>query len=285
MNARDLAVWLFARVGMAAFLRKILVRDGRFALNLHGVSSRRYKTVPQNLQPHHSVGEFRQVLTWLSARYNFLSVDDFLFTDFPGVLLTFDDGHANNFTNVLPVLAEFGAQGLFFVSTQHVRSPRNWLTFVCEQARLGWESEMAVPEDFARDCYDGLSDEQLVELAGSPYGVIGSHTVHHPSLSGCSDIELQAELIESRHYLQQLTGQDVNCFAYPYGDYNLDVARSVKHAGYKAAFAVDPVLVGMPAFEIPRVDLYYASPDYLSAKLSGLHRGAIRGAIVDRGER
>jgi peptidoglycan/xylan/chitin deacetylase (PgdA/CDA1 family) len=279
MSARDLGVAILSATGIAGMARRVLAGGGRFAINFHGVSSRRYPNAPRDLHPHFSVAEFRQALAWLAQRFRFLTVQEFLSGAQPGVLLTFDDGHANNLTNALPLLEEFDAQGLFFIATQHVREPRNWLSFTRESVRRGWGAEYNVPDDFARDCLDGLSEGQLAELGRSPRAVIGSHTVSHPSLPGCPLAQVRRELQESRRYLQEVSGQAVHCFAYPYGDYNRQVAGAVKEAGYRAAFAVDPVPVGMPAYEIPRVAVYSASPGYLSVKLSGLHRQALRGRV------
>ena len=280
MTLRDLAGRGFHYLGISHLARRILVRDGRFALNFHGVSSRRYPAVDTDLQPHHSMEEFRRVLAWLAPRFPFLTVDDFLTTDKPGVLLTFDDGHANNLTNLLPLLAEFKAQGLFFVSAQHVKDPRNWLSFTRKDAVRGWGSEANVPEDFARDCYDGLSESQLADLAQSPFAVIGAHTVTHPSLPTCSPEDVRRELAESQKYLQQISGQAVDTLAYPYGDYNRAVAEAAREVGFRAAFAVDSIRVGLPQFEIPRVGIYASDAHYLDLKLSGLHRPALRGRVL-----
>lgn len=269
-SMRDLLFRLFALSGLPWLARSLLVRGGRFVLNFHGVSRQRYPDVPRDLQPHHTVAEFRATLAWLTPHFPFLSLDDFLYTAKPGVLLTFDDGHANNLVNILPILAEFRAPGLFFVSLQHVRNPHNWLGFTRDYAHRGWGGEANVPEDFARDCYDGLSETQLAELAASPWALIGSHTLTHPDLSALPPADLRNELQESRRALAEITRQPVETLAYPYGYYNRVVAEAARASGYHAAFAVIPQSVGLPAFEIPRVDLYFADPDYLSLKLSGL---------------
>jgi peptidoglycan/xylan/chitin deacetylase (PgdA/CDA1 family) len=271
---------LLARIGLAEFSRRLLTRGGRFALNFHGVSHHRYPDVPRDLQPYYSVAEFHQTLAWIAARFDFLTVDDFLYNSKPGVLLTFDDGHANNLVNILPVLGEFKAQGLFFITIQHVLNPRNWLDFTKNCAKQAWGSESAVSECFARDCYDGLSENQLTELTKSPLAIIGSHTLTHPSLPACSPDQMHAEIFESHRILREFSHQPVNCFAYPTGQYNRAVAEIVRDAGYKAAFAVDPLPVGLPGFEIPRIGLYDSSSDYLSLKLSGLHRRALRGPVL-----
>lgn len=280
MGIRDVVSWGLHQLGFADLARKRLVGDGRFALNFHGVSSHHYEDIPRDLQPHHSISEFRQVLEWLSAHFSFLGVNEFLTGDRAGVLLTFDDGHANNLLNILPILAEFQAQGLFFISTQHVRNPRDWLPFIRKNALRGWGSESRVPDDFARDCWDGLSEAQVVELSRSPWAVIGSHTVTHPSLVDCSDEQLNAELVESRRTLEKICGHSVDYLAYPYGEYDRRVAEAARAAGYSAAYAVDPLPIGLPAFEIPRVGIYNFFPTYLNVKLSGLHRRAVKNPIL-----
>lgn len=279
-SARALLFRLFSLSGLPWLARALLVRGGRFALTFHGVSRQRYPRVPRDLQPHHTIDEFRATLAWLAARFPFLSLDEFLYTARPGVLLTFDDGHANNLLNILPVLQEFSAPGLFFVSLQHVRNPRDWLGFTREYARRGWGDESNVPEDFARDCYDGLSETQLAELAASPWAVIGSHTLTHPDLSALSIADLHNELQESRRALAEITRQPVATLAYPYGYYNRAVAEAVCASGYRAAFAVIPEGIGLPVYEIPRVDLYDPDPAYLSLKLSGLRWPALYSPIL-----
>lgn len=280
MNIREWIGWGVHVTGLAGLFRKILLRDGRLALNFHGVSRQRYANIPRDFQPHHSITEFRQVLEWLLPRFSFLSVEEFFSGEKPGILMTFDDGSANNLTNILPVLAEFQAQGLFFISAQHVEDPKDWLPYVRRDARHLWKSEADVPEDFSRDCYDGLSRDQLKKLAGSPWAIIGSHAVTHPSLPQCPPGQLHSELVKSRQYLQEISGQPVDYFAYPFGDYDRNTALAVRDAGYRAAFAVDSHHVGLPGYEIPRVGIYDHQASYLDLKLSGLHRPALRGPIL-----
>ncbi len=261
----------FHRLGLDALCRRILVKDGRFAVVLHGVSAQRVEGVPREVQPSFSAGELEAALAWIGARFGFLSPEAFLRGE-PGVLLTLDDGLANNATNALPVLERFGAPAVFFASARHVRSPRDWLGPVRRLARSHWGEESKVPEALAADFFDGMSAEQLAACGRHPLVTIGGHSETHPLLTGCSDEALQAELVGSRRYLQQVSGQPVDLFAYPTGDYDRRVASAVRAAGYRAAFALDSRAVGMPAFEIPRVGLYGSAPGYLALKLSGLHR-------------
>ncbi len=189
-----------------------------------------------------------------------------------GVLLTFDDGFANNFSNALPVLQKVGAPALFFVSTQHVASPRDWLGFVRVRARGTWGAEEAVPDGVAADWYDGMSTDELRRCSDDSLITIGAHGVSHAILTECTDQQLAAELVEARGFLEAVTSRQIEYFAYPRGDYDLRVVRQVQAAGYRAAFTIDPVGVGLAQYELPRIGIYRVGRGYLSLKLSGLHR-------------
>ncbi len=274
---RHLATRFLHRTGVAALARAVLASKGRFALLLHGVSARRRPVLPPEAQPGLSRDELRRILAWLQQHgFAFLTPEAFLTQDRPGVLLTFDDGFANNYTNALPVLEAFDAPALFFVTTRHVLDPKDWLPATRQMARRYWTDEADVPDDLAADCYDGLSREQLAACARSPLVTLGAHSVSHPFLSACDPETIRHELAASKLFLEEVGGQPVDLFAYPTGDYDRAVAEAVRACGYRAAFAVDPRRVGLPAYEIPRVGLYAADAAYLSLKLSGLHRRPIR---------
>ena len=188
------AEWMLWATGAAALSRKALTREGRFVLMLHGISSFRLSTMPRDAQPHLTSDDLARILHWLAPRVSFLSPAEFLAGGKPGVLLTFDDGFANNFGNALPVLSSFDAPALFFVTAQHVTNPRQWLDFARSQAEEGWGELDRVPENVARDWYDGLSIEELRELSAHPLATIGSHVVTHAVLTGCADEQLTMEL-------------------------------------------------------------------------------------------
>ena len=78
-----------------------------------------------------------------------------------------------------------------------------------------------------------------------------------------------------RRQLEAMTGQRVDWFACPAGDYDRRVAQAVRAAGYRWAFALVPKRVGLAQYEIPRVDISFPYPYYLDAKLSGLHQRPI----------
>jgi len=273
---------LFQVTGLPELVRKISARNSRFVLVMHGVAKDFYPDIGPDLQPHHSVATFRQVVNWIINRYSILTAADFLITEKPGVLLTFDDGFANNVKALLPVLEEFSVPAVFFISLQHVLDVKNWLPASRAIARRGWGSESLVPDNIAEDFFDGMTIDQLKYCSAHPLIELGSHTISHPFLSRCSHQELEYEITKSKRILENLTGKKIDMIAYPTGDYDRRTVDMVRSAGYRAAFAVDPLHISDFRWEIPRIGIYQADDAYLSLKLSGLHRRPLSPQAISR---
>ncbi|SHE36090.1 polysaccharide deacetylase family protein [Clostridium fallax] len=121
------------------------------------------------------------------------------------VMLTFDDGYSNNYTNLFPLLKKYNFTATIYVATSHVDKNPAY-----------------------------LNSEQIKEM--SDYGIlIGSHTVTHPHLSKLSKEEQRNEMLESKDMLEKITGKPVEHFCYPYGDYNQDSIDSLRELGFKTA--------------------------------------------------
>ena len=124
------------------------------------------------------------------------------------VLITFDDGYEDNYTNAYPILKKYGFKATIFVITGFLGKDKNYMTW--DQAR-----EMDA---------NGISIE--------------SHTVDHKSMTDLTDDQLRAQLVDSRKKAEKELGHPVEYMAYPTGTYNLHIAEMVKEAGYKAAFTI-----------------------------------------------
>lgn len=68
---------------------------------------------------------------------------------------------------------------------------------------------------------------------------IGGHGLNHLSLTSLSESLAEHEIIEDKHNLEKLINKNISIFAYPYGDYNDDIANLLKNAGYKVARTVN----------------------------------------------
>ena len=267
---REAAVQILHRSGLAAVARRLMTRHGRFVIELHGIPPAHCLALPKPIRPDFVRDDLRRILDWLSSRFEFLTAEEFLAAETPGVLLTFDDGFSNQAREALPVLDEFQAPAVFFVTTQHVVEPVDWLPFV--RKKLEAHMADAVKDDLLHAQFDGMSRAQLAECAASPWITIGGHTVSHPFLTRCDGPALRRELEDSKKLLEETAGVAVDLFAYPSGDYDARVAAAVQSAGYRAAFVEETRGLGLAEFEIPRIGLYRADAAYLGAKLSGLHR-------------
>ena len=126
------------------------------------------------------------------------------------VLITFDDGYADNYTYAYPILKKYGVKATIFVITDLL--DRNYPGY------LTWG--------------------QAAEMDASGVVSIESHTVTHGSLTDLTDEQIRYELTESKHNIEQRLGKEVEFLAYPTGAYNLHIASLVKEAGYKGAFTV-----------------------------------------------
>ena len=85
-----------------------------------------------------------------------------------------------------------------------------------------------------------LTAEQIMLLAKDPLCTIGSHAVHHKMFRYLSEAETAAEFEQSRRYLQQLTGQPIDCFAFPHGrlvEVSCQNIKLLEHTEYKFAFS------------------------------------------------
>jgi peptidoglycan/xylan/chitin deacetylase (PgdA/CDA1 family) len=135
------------------------------------------------------------------------------------VVLTFDDGFADFFTEALPVLQHYGFVATLYVATAYINGMSRWLRR---------EGEAAHPM---------LTWDQLTEI--NAYGIeCGSHTHWHPQLDTLPITRARDEIVQCKKLLEGHLGQEVTSFAYPYGYHTAAIKRLVREAGYTSACAV-----------------------------------------------
>ena len=122
------------------------------------------------------------------------------------IVLTFDDGYADNFENALPVLKKFNFIGTFFVITQFT-----------DEKRPGY-----------------MTWDQLKELAIEG-NEIGSHSMNHVELNSRSRAYLEFEIGESKAMIEARIGTPVKSFCYPSGKYDARTIAVLRSDGYLAA--------------------------------------------------
>ena len=129
-------------------------------------------------------------------------------------VITFDDGYTDNLA-ACEELQKRGMRASWFIVSGSVGQPPRW------------------PED-GRPANRLLNADELREMQANGME-IGSHTVSHVRLTGLDEVQLMQELTYSRAALEDLLGNAVSSFAYPYGDWDARCAEAVRQAGYTAA--------------------------------------------------
>lgn len=125
------------------------------------------------------------------------------------VVLTFDDGYENNYTEMFPLLKKYGFRATIFMISSYVDKNADFLT-----------------------------SAQLKEM--DAYGVdIESHTVNHEHLKTLTKDKQLDTITQSKTFLEKLLNKKINYIAYPYGEYNKDTLTCTETAGYKLALTTD----------------------------------------------
>ncbi|HKC04593.1 MAG TPA: polysaccharide deacetylase family protein [Patescibacteria group bacterium] len=134
------------------------------------------------------------------------------------VLLTFDDGYEDHSEVVLPILRKYKAKATFFLLPKYFGRKNLW----------DHRSQVILKH---------LSIEQTKKLIKDGH-TVGSHGLTHNSLLKFNDQQLKNELQESKDILENDLQIDVNCFSYPYGDFDQKITK-LSSSIYKYSFATN----------------------------------------------
>ncbi|MBC7876673.1 MAG: polysaccharide deacetylase family protein [Anaerolineales bacterium] len=127
-------------------------------------------------------------------------------TDLPlrPIIITFDDGHLNNYTNAFPVMKKYGFTGTLYIVGKYMGTP------------------------------EYMNAEQIREMVADGWDV-GSHSMSHLDLTSLDPQQQQYEIVESRRFLETELGIPIQTFSYPFGVKDTTVVNLTYSAGYTAA--------------------------------------------------
>lgn len=172
------------------------------------------------------------------------------------VVVTFDDGYADQARYALPVLRSVGGHATFFIVTTSLTLPDH----------LRWNDLRALRE------------------AGMD---IGGHGVQHDDLSLMTRAGQRYQIDDCIAALHRWLGETVVSYAYPSGRLNATTLRLVQSAGIQAAVTTDPFYVLPPQdrFELTRIRVArgWSLGDFAGIVQRALHRGpTVTTRIVSR---
>jgi glycosyltransferase involved in cell wall biosynthesis len=155
------------------------------------------------------------------------------------VALTIDDGYADNLKVAAPVLARARAAATIFLVSRRIGERADWTEEgVIAGRRL-------------------LSAAQIEELHRGGRIAFGAHTRTHCSLPAEADAALAEQIDGSRRDLEELLGEPVTSFAFPFGRFDGRAVAAVREAGFDGACSVEsrPARLGDDPLLIPRIEV------------------------------
>ena len=189
---------------------------------------------------------FEEQMAWLEANeFTAMDLDEALDAMETGkvpkrpVVITFDDGYSDNYTNAFPSLKNHGLKATFFVIT-----------------------------DGVDDGYY-MSSEMLKEMQSDGMS-IQNHTANHLELDKLSREDAYDTIKRGQDFLRNNIGSDANYLCYPVGKYNSETIEIEKELGIKAATTTQGGIssIGDGLYQLKRVRIYPMSIESFSSIFS-----------------
>ncbi len=204
---------------------------------------------------------FRQQMNFLKgAGFNVISLSN-LIRNFrenkvqtaKTIVLSFDDGFQNFYTEAFPILNEFGFTATVFLVTAY-----------CEKHN-DWEGNLPTLERSKL-----LSWNEIKEL--HKHGIeFGAHSLSHPDFTKISLEDVERELVESKSVIEDKLGSAVETFAYPYGKFNNAVKRlTAQNYAVACSTNLGKVKENSDFYSLARVDTYYLKDERIFKSLDSV---------------
>lgn len=189
---------------------------------------------------------FARQMTWLHwMGYRVLSMEEYLryrreysLPPCRSVVITIDDGYADNWTVASPILKRYRFPATIFVVTKQIGG--------------AYYSHI----DSELNGRPMLSWSQMRELTRQGIAT-GAHTRTHPNLTEITTEQAQAEIAGSKLDLEEALEIPVQAFSYPFGEYNAELQTHAAAAGFLGSCTVNSGLntVITPLHGLLRVEI------------------------------
>lgn len=166
------------------------------------------------------------------------------------LVLTFDDGHANNY-GLIGVFRKYNLKPTIYLCTGIIDSYRQfWFKLDIQNKEyikripnlnknilLSIHHGFRHDEEYPEQARQALNKSELCDM--NPLVDFGAHTMYHPVLTNCADWECFEEISTARQHMNKLFGFNCRHFSYPNGDYGDREVQFVQQAGYDSARTTD----------------------------------------------
>lgn len=190
---------------------------------------------------------FARQMAWLKLmRYRVIGIEEYLryrcahsLPPHRTVVITIDDGYADNWNVAYPILQRFRFPATIFVVTDQVGKP--------------YYSEI----DSELNGRLVLSWTEVEQLARAGMG-IGAHTRTHPNLRNICLEQARSEIEGSKIELEKRLNIPISVFSYPFGEFNAQIQNLAEQAGFIGSCSVISGLNNSttPLHAIRRVEIY-----------------------------
>lgn len=136
------------------------------------------------------------------------------------IIITIDDGYKDNYTILFPTLKKFNMKAVIY--------------FITGVDHNSWTVKSDGEKKFFL-----MNSEEVKDLHKSGLIEFGGHTLSHPSMIKLENEELLKEILKNKKHIEDIVGEKIISFAYPYGHNSKRIQTLIKKAGYKYAVSTD----------------------------------------------
>ena len=200
-NIRKIIFYII--IPLLVIIRKNLEAKGKAPIIImyyHGVSNlaENWMSLP--------LDEFKSQIDYAQKYFEIISLDKAIERLRSGknyktsLVITFDDGYKNCYTNVLPLMRTYNIPATFFI---------------CAQSTVNGDM---LPHDINGGHKNArlMDTDEIREILDNG-GIIGSHALNHEDFGDLDCVESKYVLVESKRILESICEEKINYFSFPYG--------------------------------------------------------------------
>jgi peptidoglycan/xylan/chitin deacetylase (PgdA/CDA1 family) len=234
---------------------------------------------------------FETHLRFYKKYFHVISLNEFYNQQFNeerfNICISFDDGFANNYKYVLPLMQKYQMPATFFITA--IRGAGYdvlWNDILALSKKYGPASLQFYNEQFYKnkhgdyvsklngkylkdllretdfdkkaemiklleskipvadrkreeDYWLQMTKEEIKMFSQSQLVTIGCHGYYHNDLSKISIDKARVEITNSKKFIENITGEEIDAIAFPYGTYSRSVVAESKAAGFTKLLATD----------------------------------------------